>query len=147
MEKLQHDQFSVAILPPATAYHPVDGRKYTLIMSTGEMNCHLAIGFKYETDLLNVEKNVEKEKVITAEWKPRLGEYVLTGKIDLGSLNNFHLMQAELAKAISMMVKADKGLYTHVPWLLDAPIYMEIDSYIHKYKTIQYFGTPRQYLK
>lgn len=151
MEKLQYDQFSVTVLPPATAYHPVDGRKYTLIMSTSEPGFHLAIGFKYEMSLLNTVK--ESEKILTAEWKPRLGEYILTGKIYIDSnqsddtlRKSFDHMQAELSKSLSMIVKADKILYSHVPWLLDAPIYIEFDSYHHKYKTIQYFGTPRQYL-
>ncbi|VEF48117.1 Staygreen protein [Bacillus freudenreichii] len=149
MEKLEYDQFSVTILPPATAYRPVDGRKYTLIMSTSDSSCHLAIGFKYETTLFNTKS----EKVLTAEWKPRLGEYILTGKVYFGSNQKdealqaaFDQMQTELSKAIQMIVKADEILYSHVPWLLDAPIYIEVDSYDHKYKTIKYFGTPRQHL-
>ncbi|GIN21202.1 MAG TPA: hypothetical protein DEO65_06835 [Bacillus bacterium] len=149
MEKIEYDQFSVTILPPATTYHPVDGRKYTLVMSTKDSNYHLAIGFKYEMELLNEET----EKILTAEWQPRLGEYILTGRIDFGSKrngeivwNNSHKIQGNLTEAISLMVKADKDLYAHVPWLLDAPIYIEIDSNTHKYKTIQYYGTPRQHL-
>lgn len=48
MNKLQTKQFSVTILPPATVYHPVDGRKYTFILSDHSANRYLAIGYKYE---------------------------------------------------------------------------------------------------
>ncbi|RST58641.1 hypothetical protein D5F11_016555 [Siminovitchia terrae] len=147
MEKFQLDEFSVAILPPATAYHPVDGRKYTLIMSTDETSSHLAIGYKYEVALLHSEN----KSMLTAEWKPRLGEYILSGKIhpgieQSGDSNRSHHIQPEVAKAVSMIVKADKDLYSHVPWLLYAPIYIETESNIHKYKAIQFFGIPKQYL-
>lgn len=144
MEKLEYGQFSVTILPPATAYSPVDGRKYTVIMSTENPICHIAIGFKYETKLINAKT----ENVLTAEWKPRLGEYILTGNIYYGNNQNvaFNQMQTDLSKAIQKIVKADKELYSHVPWLLDAPIYIEVESHDHQFKTIKYFGTPRQYL-
>ncbi|MBD8005084.1 staygreen family protein [Bacillus norwichensis] len=147
MEKFQLDEFSVAILPPATTYHPVDGRKYTLIMSTDETNSHLAIGYKYEMSLLHSEN----KSMLTAEWKPSLGEYILSGKIHPGikqssNSNRSHQTQPEVTKAVSMIVKADKDLFAHVPWLLYAPIYIETESNIHKYRAIQFLGVPKQYL-
>jgi len=150
MKKLYSDQISVTILPPATSYHPVDGRKYTLIFSNKIPSCHLAIGYKYQIGVLNAEN----ENMVTAEWKPRLGEYILTGKVYFTVLDQneasikeqFTILLADLAKAIEIIVKADQAIYTHAPWLLDAPIYIEVDSNIKQYQTIQYYGTPRQHL-
>lgn len=149
MGKLQYDQFSVTILPPATEYHPVDGRKYSLVMSTEDSDCRLAIGHKY---LMNLH-NKESDNILTAEWKPRLGEYILTGKVNFHENNSdegipyhFEDIQSNVHNAIKLIVKADRVLFSFVPWLLDAPIYIELDSHFRKNKSIQYFGTPRHFL-
>jgi len=150
MEKLYSNKLSVTIIPPATAYDPVDKRKYTLTGPNEDGIRFLAIGYKYEMSLVNAKM----EDMLTAEWKPKLGEYLLAGKVyvsggehDQHSAKERYMeLQAELPGAISMMIHGDRDLYKHVPWLLDAPIYIEFDSTYNQYRTIQYAGTPRQYL-
>lgn len=152
MNELQTKQFSVTILPPATVYHPVDGRKYTFIMSDHSSNRYLAIGYKYALNLLNV--NREKEDVLTAEWRTELGEYILKGKMYLHEKEEdvFAIRkkckqyEKMLPETISFLINADRLLYSHVPWLLDAPIYVEFNTLHRHFRTAQYMGTPRQYL-
>lgn len=152
VNKLQTKHFSVTILPPATVYHPVDGRKYTFILSDHSSNRYLAIGYKYASNLLNVHH--DQEDILTAEWRPELGEYVMKGNICLSNKENDvfavreKLKQYEkmLPEAISFIIHADRSFYSHVPWLLDAPIYMECTSLDRHVRTTQYMGTPRQYL-
>ncbi|MFD1706627.1 staygreen family protein [Siminovitchia sediminis] len=147
MKKLQSDPCSVAILPPATAYKPVDGRKYTFIMSTSDQHAHLTIGYKYTVS----PEEAYTKKMLTAEWRPRLGEYILSGTVHIHDSDTEEVpqsnleIQTELPHIISTLIEADKSLYLHVPWLLDAPIYIEINLN-KRHKTIQYYGTPRQYL-
>lgn len=145
MNKSQAKQFSVTILPPATVYHPVDGRKYTFVLSDYYSNQYLAIGYKYEINLLNV--NHQQEDILTAEWRPELGEYILKGKMYLDDKENdvFAIRdkckqyEKMLPELISFMINADRIFYSHVPWLLDAPIYVKL-------RMTQFMGTPRQYL-
>jgi hypothetical protein len=54
--------------------------------------------------------------------------------------------QKILPEMILFMINADRLFYAHVPWLLDAPIYVEFQTPQRKFRTAQWMGTPRQYL-
>lgn len=150
MEKLRSYLFTVKIMPPATEYGPVDGRKYTLSNMETDGSRRLIIDTKYAMN----EGNVRSEDILTAEWRPKLGEYMLTGKVYISgsehdettALNRYNLLNDNLPEMIQSIIKGDLGLYKHVPWLLDAPIYIQYDSNIPCYNVLKHFGTPRRYL-
>ncbi|MEK3886472.1 staygreen family protein [Bacillus sp. FSL K6-3431] len=150
MEKLRSYLFTVKIMPPATKYGPVDGRKYTLTSKETDGSRILTIDTKYA---MNAE-NVRCEDILTAEWMPKLGEYTLSGKVFIGgneydevaALNRYNQLQDNLPEMIQTLIKGDSALYRHVPWLLDAPIYITYDSHIPHYNVIKQVGTPRSYL-
>ncbi|MBS4194134.1 staygreen family protein [Lederbergia citri] len=149
MEKLQTDQFTVMITPPATSYGPVEGRKYTLSTSETGNSRHLTIGTKYN---VSVYKNCED--IFTAEWISKLGEYVLTGRVYISggeydekqAESRFNHLNSFLPEMISHVIKSDYELFKHVPWLLDAPILIEYVSNFEQLRTINNYGTPRKYL-
>ena len=150
MAKLQFDHFTVMVIPPATSYGPVDGRKYTLTSMGSTLPRMLRIGNKYHINM----DNYQYEDILTAEWMPKLGEYVLSGRVFVsgGELDEdaaqkrLNLLQAELPGMLGAIIKGDHALYKHVPWLLDAPIYIQFDSHYPHLHIIQNFGTPRSYL-
>ncbi|MBS4217603.1 hypothetical protein KHA96_04650 [Bacillus sp. FJAT-49711] len=149
MEKLQTDQFTVLIAPPATSYGPVDGRKYTLSnLETGNSQ-HLTIGTKY-----NVSLYKSCEDIFTAEWLSKLGEYVFSGRIYISggeydeeqAVHRFNHLHSLLPEMISRIIKSDYELFKHVPWLLDAPILIEYVSNFQQLRMIKNYGTPRKFL-
>lgn len=150
MEKLQSNQFTVMVIPPATAYGPVDGRKYTLTEMDSGNSQILTIGTKYQMGAYDAKI----ADILTAEWKPRLGEYVLSGRIYIGddhldvdtAKHTYHQLKTKLTRMISAMIQADYVLYQYVPWLLDAPIMIQIDSHLPLLRTLEHYGTPRKYL-
>lgn len=150
MEKLQVGQLTVIIVPPATSFAPVDGRKYSLGL-TKAGNAHvLSIGASCDID----EDSSEQKDKLVLEWKPKMGEYVLTGKIninekkwDVERANELYQQwQYEIPYLLSLIVKADYSLFQHVPWLLDAPILIECFSEYPQSHSVKKFGTPRKYL-
>lgn len=150
MKSLHHSNLSVTMIPPATNYGPVDYRKYTLMKEIGnEAMNYLAIGYQNNANIVNNEV----VEVLTAHWTRQLGEYVLRGKINIGGTKDhieaakesFINIKADLANMIAMLINGDRELYKHVPWLKDAPIYIEFASPFSKFRSIQYCGTPRNY--
>lgn len=149
MEKLQTNQFTVMIAPPATSYGPVDGRKYTLSTSETGNSQHLTIGTKYN---VSIYKNCED--IFTAEWISKLGEYVFSGRIYISggeydeeqAINRFNHLHSILPEMISHIIKSDYDLFRYVPWLLDAPIMIEYVSNYQQLRSIKNYGTPRKFL-
>ncbi|HLU22941.1 MAG TPA: staygreen family protein [Bacillaceae bacterium] len=149
MEKLRSDQFTVMIIPPATSYGPVDGRKYTLSGIDSEISKVLSIGSKYN---LNKYPN-NREDVFIAEWLPKLGEYVLSGELlisregmsEADARNRYERMLSELPNMLATIFQADHSIFKYAPWLMDAPIFVQCDSHIPYLCTLKQMGTPRNY--
>ncbi|WP_449623008.1 staygreen family protein [Robertmurraya sp. Marseille-Q9965] len=150
MSKFIPSNLSVKFLPPATPYKPVDERKYTMTHSdeTGEL--FLTIGYCYDESAINANFRDE----VLAEWIPRMGQYILSGKVYVcgGEYDEqyakirFMIFQKELSLALTSIVYGDRGFYQYYPWLLDSPIYIQFESRYPLYNQLLYYGTPRQYL-
>lgn len=150
MSKFDPAKLSVTIFPPATPYKPVDERKYTLthIDTTGEL--FLTIGYCYDYQAINEKFRDE----VLAEWKPRMGQYTLIGKVYVSNgefdekyaMVRYLIFQRELPLALTAIVYGDQALYQNHPWLLDAPIYIQFESSYTQFQQFVYYGTPRQYL-
>ncbi|MBS4176891.1 staygreen family protein [Lederbergia citrea] len=147
MIKLQSNHFTVMVIPPATSYGPVDSRKYTLSNSNSHSTPVLTIS--------TVDHKVaNNEDMLTAEWMPKLGEYVLSVKINVGgeeitediAEQRFQTIHSMLPEMLSLIIKSDYALFKHVPWLLDASIYVQNDSCYPRLCTLEKVGTPRKYL-
>ncbi|WP_080846062.1 staygreen family protein [Cytobacillus gottheilii] len=151
MEMFNPSQLHVTYLPPATAFRPVERRKYTLTHSdeTGEL--FLSIGHEYDVSSLNL--NVRDE--LAAEWLPQLGQYVLAGKFHISNGDfdqqyahaRYLIFQREADRALSALIYGDREFFSHYPWLLDSPIYIYFESVYPEFHKMIYYGTPRQYLQ
>ncbi|MGM0844829.1 MAG: staygreen family protein [Bacillota bacterium] len=151
MSEFNPEKLSVTYLPPASVFNPLDARKYTLTHSdiTGEL--FLSIGCNYDVTKLDTKMRDE----VLAEWVRVLGQYTLSGKVYVSggefdenlSKVRYMIFQKEMPLALSAIVNGDSGFFSYFPWLLDAPIYIAFQSEFPDYQGIQYFGTPRRYLK
>lgn len=150
MEKLHSNQFTVNILPPTTIYGPVDNRKYTLFSDKDHRAQTLTIGLNYSLD----RDNMNRDDILTAEWRPNLGVYELHGKVFISggqideakAKSRYHMFQTQLPGMIASIIKSDFVLFQYAPWLLDVPIYVKFDSHLAEFNTVEYYGTPRSYL-
>ncbi|KRG09691.1 staygreen family protein [Lederbergia galactosidilytica] len=147
MEKLQVNQLTVIIVPPATNFAPVDGRQYIIDPLFGT-NRVLTIGLSSNRCC---EDKIEKPFIL--EWMPKLGEYVLTGKLNyfettLREKNSKPVQQwrNKITQVLALIIKSDYYLFQHVPWLLDAPILLELYNRQSQLIKIENFGTPRKYM-
>ncbi|WML44500.1 staygreen family protein [Neobacillus sp. PS3-40] len=143
-------KLTVVFHAPATKFRPIEGRKYTLTHSDSTGQLFLSIGKEYTYGNLNPQVRDE----VVAEWVPKMGEYVLWGRVYVsgGEFDEkyakvrFLIFQKEMDLALKAIIYGDQTFYTCFPWLLDSPIYIQFDSIYPQYNKIIYMGTPRQYL-
>lgn len=150
MSKFKPEQLKVTFIPPATAFVPVDSRKYTLTHSdiTGEL--FLSIGNVYDYQAINYKMRDE----VLADWSTINGEYLLYGKVYVSNgeydLNmsriRYMIFKKELELALTAMIYGDRNFFTYYPWLLDTPIYVQFISIYPEFNQLTYYGTPRKYL-
>lgn len=141
-----YSNLSVTMIPPATKYGPVDGRKYTLMKDKEkESEYYLAIGYRFDANIVNNDA----KKILTAQWLRQMGQYKLKGTIKFKT-NETDLQIAQkhrdFHKMVAQLIHGDHDFYRHVPWLMDAPIYIQLESSDLQSGTIQYCGTPRHHL-
>lgn len=150
MNEMDPTKLRVTFFPPATPYKPVDERKYTLLKTDHTGEYFLTIGYCYDSSLMNSPSHKE----ILAEWIPRMGQYILKGKVHMsdGEMDEkqarirFMMLQKELKLGLYYIVYGDYAFYQNYPWLLDSPIYIQFESTYPKFQKILYYGTPRQIL-
>lgn len=150
MSKFNPSKLSVTYLPPATPFKPVDERKYTLTHSDDTGELYLTVGYCYDMDAINPKFRDE----VLAEWVPRMGQYVLSGKVyvtggefdEQYSKIRFMIFQRELSLALTAIVYGDRAFYQHYPWLLDSPIYIHFESTFPQFNQTLFAGTPRHFL-
>ncbi|CAM3790063.1 staygreen family protein [Mesobacillus thioparans] len=150
MSKFNPEKLTVSYIPPATAYMPIDSRKYTLTHSDLSGELFLAIGNVYDYQAINYKMRDE----VLADWLTINGEYILfanvyvsNGEYDLNmSRIRYMIFKRELDLALTAMIYGDRSFFTYHPWLLDAPIYVKFSSSFPEFNEIVYYGTPRYYL-
>ncbi|MGG5254220.1 staygreen family protein [Neobacillus sp. SM06] len=143
-------KLTVELQAPATAFRPVEGRKYTFIHSDVSGGLFLAIGKNFDYKNINQKDRDE----VFAEWKRQMGEFVLWGQVHVsgGEFDEkyakvrYLIFKKELDLALKAMIYGDQSLFTSFPWLLDAPIYIQFESEFSQYNQILYYGRPRDYL-
>jgi hypothetical protein len=148
MTTLNCDHISTKMLPPATSYAPVEGRKYTISHDDVIAKNFVSIGHVYDYDLIT-----DLRDEVLAEWVPHMGQYVLIGKVYVSrgeyDENTSHLrymiFKKEIEKALRAIVISDSEFYKHFPWFLDFPIYIHFESNLTQYNQVINFGTPRSY--
>lgn len=150
MSKFKPEKLRIKYIPPATAFEPVDRRKYTLTHSdtTGEL--YLSIGNIYDYQAINYKMRDE----VLADWITVNGEYLLYGNVYISngeydkkmSRIRYMIFKKELDLALTGLIYGDKSFYSNYPWLLDAPIYVQFASIYPEFSELAYFGTPRKYL-
>lgn len=150
MGKFKPEKLRVKYIPPATAFEPVDRRKYTLTHSdtTGEL--YLSIGTIYDYQAINYKMRDE----VLADWITVNGEYLLYGNVYISngeydknmSRIRYMIFKKELDLALTGLIYGDRSFYSYYPWLLDAPIHVQFASIYPEFNELVYFGTPRKYL-
>ena len=144
MKNLESSNISITILPPATASRPVDGRRYTLIHTKHSNHLHLSIGDRFDN-----HKYSEEDRKILAFWTYQSGFYLITVTMNLDDhLDGMTVEERndKIEKYLTIIVLGDIKFYKDFPWLLDAPIYVKVDSDLEQYKQPKYFSTPRKLL-
>ncbi len=150
MSEFKPEMLTVNYLPPATAFVPVDSRKYTLTHSdqTGEL--FLGVGNVYDYRAINYKMRDE----VLADWVTVNGEYLLYGKVYISngeydknmSRIRYMIFKKELDLALTAIIYGDRSFFGYHPWLLDAPIYVQFSSIFPEFNKVIYYGTPRKYL-
>ncbi|MCU9614703.1 staygreen family protein [Caldibacillus lycopersici] len=143
-------KLSVTMIPPATTFSPVDGRRYTLLVSeeTGEFD--LSIGHHFHIEKINSEDRLE----IIAAWTYQLGHYILAVTVmvadDQTDINvahqRFQFFQNNMNHGLQAIVSGDNPFYQNFPWLQNAPIYVNFESVHPQFKQTIYYGKTRKYL-
>ena len=57
-----------------------------------------------------------------------------------------NILEKYLEKYLTIIVLGDLKFYKDFPWLLDAPIYVNIESCYQQFNQSKYVGTPRKLL-
>lgn len=150
MSKLDSSKLNVTFFPPATPYKPFENRKYTVEICNETGKIYVTIGNRYfQQHASNISA-----KEITAQWTPRMGQFILNGKVHV-SKGEFDEEQAKirlssfqqhLDLALAAIVFGDQKFFHNYPWLLDSPIYIHFESNYPQFHQMLYFGTPRQFL-
>ncbi len=152
MSSFDPRKLSVNYLPPADTAQPLEGRKYTLTHSDRTAELFLDIGYVFNFEAINP---IMRDEVL-AEWKMNgENELYLLGRayVDGGEFSKdaaelrFNIFNKEMNTALKGMIYGDRPLYSHYPFLLDAPIFIFFDSTYPAYRQIVFYGRPRQYLK
>jgi len=149
MTKIPNDRLQTILLPPATEFSPVEGRKYTMTHSDVTGQLFVSIGYVYD-----YSKITQMRDEVLAEWVPHVGQYVLLGKVYVtgGEYDEnttkirYMIFKKEMETAIQAIVQGDEAFFCHFPWFLDFPIYIHFESVNHNYNHVLYFGTPRYYI-
>lgn len=92
---------------------------------------------------------------VLAQWATKNGEYLFYGKVYVSNgefdINmariRYMIFKKELELALTAIMYGDRGFFCHYPWLIDAPIYIQFNSIYPEFNTVEYYGTPRRYLK
>ncbi|MGV3466886.1 MAG: staygreen family protein [Heyndrickxia sp.] len=150
MSEWTSETFSVNIAPPATAFYPLEGRKYTISQSEYTGNLFLSISNQFSN--LVVDSNLLE--ILQAEWITFMGEYALKGKISINGSDNDRrltqvrcmIFQKDLPELIRALVTADQQFFKNYPLLLDAPIIIHFDTTFPEFSGSFHLGSPRQYL-
>lgn len=149
MTTFNYDELSTIILPPATSFAPVEGRKYTMTHDDQTEQLFVSIGYQYDYDQIKAIR----DEVLT-EWVPHSGQYAMLGKVYVSggefdentTYVRYMIFKREMDKALSAIVMSDQSFYEHFPWFLDFPIYIHFDSILPQYNQVLCFGTPRYYV-
>ncbi len=151
MSDFNPEKLSVKYIPPATFFHPAEGRKYTLTHSDITAELFLSVGYMYDYDA--IDKKMRDE--VIAEWRKSLqNQHVLFGKayVSGGEFNEyysavrFNIFLKEMNVALKGIIYGDRLFYAHYPDFLDAPIYIYYESIYPQFRQVVYYGTPRMYL-
>ncbi|MBE6183358.1 staygreen family protein [Heyndrickxia ginsengihumi] len=152
IEQIDHgNQTSITMIPPVTAYFPLQGRKYTATYSDITGDIYVSVGNRFTIN----PTNINSYDCLKAEWKTYLGEYALSCTIDLHCEEHektlarvkYLIYKKELPNLLAVMLESDKPFLHYYPLLLDAPIKVEMTSNFPEFRQILYMGTPRHYLK
>ncbi|OIK09894.1 staygreen family protein [Bacillus sp. MUM 13] len=144
------EKLLVTYRPPATKSMPAEGRKYTLTHSDATGELFLGIGTSYDKGSINPQLRDE----FLAEWQPRLGQFLLSGKVYISSGDfdenisrvRYMVFMKEIPTALEAIIHGDRVFFQHFPWLVDSPIYVTFESVFPEFNKIMYYGTPRQYM-
>jgi len=148
MSEMAIDRLETTIVPPATSFSPVEGRKYTMTHDDATGQLFVSIGYEYDYSKIS---KIRDE--VLAQWVPHLGQYVLLGKVyvsggeydDNQTRVRYMIFKKEMETALHAIVKGDEGFFYYFPWFLDFPIYIHFESANPMYNHVLYFGTPRSY--
>ncbi|MCM3584220.1 staygreen family protein [Mesobacillus maritimus] len=151
MTKFNPNRLNVKYIPPVNSYVPIEGRKYTLTHSDETSELFLTIGAKYDHSAINLKLRDE----VFAEWQTRNGEYLLYAKVYVSggefdkkfSQVRYMIFKKELELALTGIIYGDQQFLMNSPWLLDCPIFVHFESIYPEFNEVQFYGTPRQYLK
>ncbi|MBS4197924.1 staygreen family protein [Lederbergia citri] len=152
MSSFNPQKLFVNLIPPATSYQPIDGRRYTLTHSDLTGDLFLDIGYVYNSEAIEPKMRDE----VLAEWqKDKQSSFLLIGNvhIDNGEFSEekagmrFNIFNKEMPTALKGIVYGERPFFTNYPSLLYAPIYIQFHSAYSKYRQILYFGTPIQFLQ
>jgi hypothetical protein len=151
MSNFNPSKLTTSYQAPATAFRPVEGRKYTLTHSDKTGQLFLTIGNEF--NFAAVDSKLRDE--VLAEWLPRSGEYLLFGRVFVsgGEFDEkyakvrYMIFKKELQLALTAMIYGDQSFFRNFPWLLDAPIYIHFESNFPQFNHVIYFGTPRFFLQ
>ncbi|NCU18557.1 staygreen family protein [Pallidibacillus pasinlerensis] len=144
MKNLDSSNISITILPPATPFRPVDGRRYTLVHTKDSNDIMVSIG-----DCFDNQTYEEEYHELLAVWTYQLGFYLLTVTLNMNTLPEelqSNILEKYLEKYLTIIVLGDLKFYKDFPWLLDAPIYVNIESDYQQFNQSKYVGTPRKLL-
>ncbi|PGT80597.1 MULTISPECIES: staygreen family protein [Bacillaceae] len=151
MPSFNPEKLFVDVIPPATSFKPIDGRKYTLTHSdlTGEL--FLDVGYIFNEKIINPKMRDE----VLAEWRiSKQNQLNLIGKayVDGGEFSKeiaevrFNIFKKEMNTALKGIIYGDLSFFVNYPTLLDAPIFIYFESNYPEYRQILYYGNPRIYL-
>lgn len=145
MSNFHPAKLKIVFVPPVTPYKSVENRKYSISFINDSEEMLLTIGTKF----------INKNDDFRAEWVSRMGEFILKGTVQVTKemlqenegKKHFIDQQRKFKKFLTAIINGDKHFFLHYPWLLDAPIYIELQTKIPQSNQILYFGTPRQFLQ
>ena len=140
-------------MPEVDSKGPVENRCYTLTHSDFTGKLFLSVGLNFDKKAISgLYTRLMRDEVL-AEWLKDKNDYSLhiychvSGGIILGTAGwRDSIFRRELPLVLKCFCKGDKALFDAYPKLEDSPIFVHFNSTKTKYKKVEQWGTPKDYL-
>jgi hypothetical protein len=148
MKKLNPEKLFVEFRPGVTPTEPIVPRRYSLTHSDITAELFLVVDQEYAYDKVNIMRDE-----VLAEWRTHNGGLFLYAAVFVGNYGPIlsairnTIFRRELPLALEAIIYGDRRFFIEHPLLKNAPIWIQFDADDPKYNSLEYWGTPNDFVQ